>query len=267
MGLKLVAIGGNLATTTKKNVYPDISQLKLRHLAKFDFREFQASVKESKESMATFLDMGIELPHLNAIDFMNYYTSMLKDDKFEHFGVFHGYKMLGYASFSKASNPAGVQITYWVRESYLKQNIGTWLIGSMRSKSWVEYDYHFVEMVIDKANYSSRRIAKKMGFEPLYAVSQIDGQGLKKSGTYIIYIATSPILQMNAGIWNKRAIDLIGHPCMNEKFRHLKDDDILNEHFRWKFPIYQEDDLNPDGTFMNWTLEPDPDDPSNKLFE
>lgn len=255
-----------MTATIKKNTYPQISQLKLRRLAKYDFREFQASVKESRDSLATFLDMGIELPNLNAIDFMNYYTSMLKDDKFEHFGVFHGYKMLGYASFSKSSNPAGVQITYWVRESYLKQNIGTWLIGNMRSKSWVEYDYHFAEMVIDKANYSSRRIAKKMGFEPLYAVSQMDGQGIKKSGTYIIYIATSPILQMNAGIWNKRAIDLIGHPCMNEKFRHLKDDEILNEHFRWKFPIYQEDDLNEDGTFIGWIPDLDSSDPSNELF-
>jgi len=255
-----------MTATIKKNVYPEISQLKLRHLVKYDFREFQASVRESKDSMSTFLDMGIELPNLNAIEFMNYYTAMLKDDKYEHFGVFHGYKMLGYACFVKAFDPAGIQIIYWVRESYLKQNIGTWLIGHMRSKSWVEYDYHFAEMTIDKANYASRRIAKKMGFEPLYAVSQLNGQGTKRSGTYIIYIAIAPLLQMHAAVWDMRAIDLIGHPCMTEKFFYLKDDEIINEHFRWKYPIYQEDDLNPDGTFKNWVPEVDPNDPSNELF-
>ena len=42
-----------------KNVYPEISQLKLRPLTKYDFREFKASVIESKESISTFLDMGI----------------------------------------------------------------------------------------------------------------------------------------------------------------------------------------------------------------
>ena len=255
-----------MTATIKKNVYPQISQLKLRHLAKYDFREFQASVRESKDSMATFLDMGIELPNLNAIEFMNYYTAMLKNDKYEHFGVFHGYKMLGYACFTNAFDPAGIQIIYWVRESYLKQNIGTWLIGNMRTKSWVEYGYHFAEMTIDKANYASRRIAKKMGFEPLYAVSQLNGQGTKKSGTYIIYVATSPILQMTAGISDRRAIDLIGHPCIDEKFHHLKDDEILNEHFRWKFPIYQEDDIDEDGTFKDWIPDIDPTDPSNELF-
>jgi hypothetical protein len=174
--------------------------------------------------------------------------------------------MLGYACFVNAFDPAGIQIVYWVRESYLKQNIGTWLIGNMRTKSWVEYGYHFAEMTIDKANYASRRIAKKMGFEPLYAVSQLNGQGTKKSGTYIIYVATSPILQMTAGISDRRAIDLIGHPCIDEKFHHLKDDEILNEHFRWKFPIYQEDDINEDGTFKDWIPDIDPTDPSNELF-
>jgi hypothetical protein len=46
----------------------------------------------------------------------------------------------------------------------------------------------------------------------------------------------------------------------------LKDDEILNEHFRWKFPIYQEDDINEDGTFKDWIPDIDPTDPSNELF-
>ena len=44
-----------MTANIKKNVYPQISQLKLRRLAKYDFREFQAAVKESKDSVATFL--------------------------------------------------------------------------------------------------------------------------------------------------------------------------------------------------------------------
>ena len=55
-----------------KNVFPEISQLKLRPLTKYDFREFKASVMESKESISTFLDMGIELPELHLVDFMNF---------------------------------------------------------------------------------------------------------------------------------------------------------------------------------------------------
>ena len=100
-----------------KNVYPEISQLKLRRLTNYDFREFKASVMESKESISTFLDMGIELPQLHLIDFMNCYTAMLLDKDRQHFGVFHGYKMLAYACFTDAFDPAGIQIIYWVRES------------------------------------------------------------------------------------------------------------------------------------------------------
>lgn len=250
----------------KKKVFPNISQLKLRRLTKNDFREFQASVRESKESMSTFLDMGIELPTLNLFDFLNYYSSMLKDKEIEHFGVFHGYKMLGYASFSPAFDPAGIQIVYWVRESYLQQNIGTWIVGNMNMKARLEYDYHFSQLTIDKANFASRRIAKKMGYFPLYALTTLDGQGTAKSGTFITYISLNPRLNMTAAAWEKRPIDLIGHPCMIEKFHHLVNDEILNEHYRWKWPLYREDDLDEDGIFKNWIPEIEPADPSNELF-
>ena len=226
-----------------KNVYPEISQLKLRPLTNYDFREFKASVMESKESISTFLDIGLELPSLHTVDFMNFYTSMLRDEKREHFGVFHGYKMMGYACFTQAFDPAGIQIVYWVREQFLRQNIGTWIIGNMTNKSWVELDYHFAQMTIDKANYSSRKIALKMGFEPLYAVTEVDGEGTKRTGTYIVYLFLNPSLRLKASVWERRAIDLIGHPCMIDKFHHLIYDEILNEHFSWKYPIYVEDDL------------------------
>ena len=41
----------------------------------------------------------------------------------------------------------------------------------------------------------------------------------------------------------KRAVDLIGHPCMIEKFHHLIYDEIINEHFKWQHPPYLENDL------------------------
>jgi RimJ/RimL family protein N-acetyltransferase len=232
-----------MTTTIKKNVYPEISQLKLRHLAKYDFREFQASVRESKDSMSTFLDMGIELPNFNAIEFMNYYTAMLKDDKFEHFGVFHGYKMLAYTCFADGFNPAGIQIVYWVREEFLKQNIGTWTISNMVNKAWVEMDCHFVEMIIDKTNYPSRQISRKMGFEAVFETTGVKGQGRKGSGTYITYLFLNPALRLKASVWDKRAIDLIGHPCMIDKFHHLIHDEVINEHFKWKYSTYMENDL------------------------
>ncbi len=256
-----------MSAIIKENVYPNISQLKLRPLTVKDFREFRLSVLESKESMSTFLDMGIELPDLNVIDFMNQYSAMLKDDKHEHFGVFHGYKMLGYACFCQAFDPAGIQIVYWVRESYLKQNIGTWLIGNMKSKAWLELNYHFSQMTIDKANYASRRIAKKMGFEPLYAISTLNGQGTMRTGTYITYISMNPSLHMKASAWDKYPVDLIGHPCMIDEFQHLIHDEVVNEHFRWKQTIYKEDDLNEDGSFKNWFPVVDSRDPSNSFFD
>ena len=227
----------------RKNVFPEISQLKLRPLTKYDFREFKASVMESKESISTFLDMGILLPELHLIDFMNVYTSMLLDKFRQHFGVFHGYKMLAYVCFTEAFDPAGIQIIYWVREEFLKQNIGTWTIGNMVNKAWIEMDYHFVEMVIDKGNYASRQIARKMGFEAVYETTGVMGQGNKGGSTHITYLYLNPALRLKAAVWDKRAIDLIGHPCMNEKFNHLIHDEIINEHFTWRYLIYVEDDL------------------------
>ena len=68
-------------------------------------------------------------------------------------------------------------------------------------------------------------------------------------------------------LWEKRPIDLIGHPSMIDKFHHLIHDEILNDHFRRKDPIYAEDDLNEDGTFKDWYPIVDINDPSNVLFQ
>jgi hypothetical protein len=54
---------------------------------------------------------------------------------------------------------------------------------------------------------------------------------------------------------------------MIDKFHHLIHDEIINDHFSWKDPIYVEDDLNDDGSFKNWIPEIDLKDPSNDLFK
>ena len=58
---------------TVKNIYPNLSQLKLRPLTKYDFRQFKETMRDSRDSISTFLNMGIEVPDLNAVDFMNFY--------------------------------------------------------------------------------------------------------------------------------------------------------------------------------------------------
>lgn len=82
-------------------------------------------------------------------------------------------------------------------------------------------------------------------------MSTLNGQGTMRTGTYIIYISLNPSLKIKASAWDKRAVDPIGHPCMIDKFHHLIHDEIVNEHFSWKSPIYTEDDLNDDGTFRD----------------
>lgn len=226
----------------KENVYPNISQLKLRPLTEYDFRQFRDTIYDSKESISTFLNMGLEVPKLNTVEFMNFYSSLLKDKEGKHFGVFHGYKMLAYASFCPAFDPSGVQIIYFVREEFLRQNIGTYTLGSMTRKAWLEQDVHFVQAVIDKANIGSRTIVKSQGYEPLYAVTKL-GQGTSASETQICYVWINPMLKMKATVYEKRAIDLIGHFCFIEGLEHLIHDENVNELFRWRHPIYQEDDF------------------------
>jgi hypothetical protein len=53
---------------------------------------------------------------------------------------------------------------------------------------------------------------------------------------------------------------------MIDKFHHLIHDEVVNEHFRWKSPLYREDDLNEDGSFKDWVPKMDIRDPSNTLF-
>jgi hypothetical protein len=186
--------------------------------------------------------MGIEVPDLNAVDFMNFYSSLLRDKEGRHFGVFHGYKMLAYASFGPAFDPSGVQIIYFVREEFLRQNIGTYTLVNMTHKAWLDQDVHFVQAVIDKANIGSRAIVRSQGYEAIYALTSL-GQGTSASNTQICYIWINPKLKMLASVHEMRAIDLIGHLCFTPGLEHLIHDEQVNELFRWRAPIYIEDEL------------------------
>ena len=231
-----------MAAKIKENVYPNISQLKLRPLTKFDFRQFKETMRDSRDSISTFLNIGIELPELNTVEFMNFYSSLLRDKECKHFGVFHGYKMLAYASFAPAFDPSGVQVIYFVREEFLRQNIGTYTLGSMTRRAWLEQDVHFVQAVVDKANIGSRAIVRSQGYEALYALTEL-GQGTSASNTQICYIWINPKLRMLAAVHEMRAIDLIGHLCFTPGLEHLIHDEQVNELFRWRAPIYQEEDM------------------------
>ena len=224
------------------NIYPNLSQLKLRLLTKYDFRQFKETMRDSRDSISTFLNMGIEVPDLNAVDFMNFYSSLLRDKEGRHFGVFHGYKMLAYAYLGPAFDPSGVQIIYFVREEFLRQNIGTYTLGSMTRRAWLEQDVHFVQAVVDKANVGSRTIVRSQGYEALYALTEL-GQGTSASNTQICYIWINPKLRMLAAVHEMRAIDLIGHLCFTPGLEHLIHDEQVNELFRWRAPIYIEDEL------------------------
>jgi len=82
-----------------------------------------------------------------------------------------------------------------------------------------------------------------MGFEAMYEDTGAKGQGYKGGCTYITYLYINPSLRLKASVWDKKALDLIGHPCMIEKFHHLIYDEIINEHFKWQHPPYLENDL------------------------
>ena len=224
-----------------KNTYPNLSQLKLRPLTKYDFKQFKETMRDSRDSISTFLNMGIEVPDLNAVDFMNFYSSLLIDKQNRHFGVFHGYKMLAYAYFGPAFDPSGVQIIYFVREEFLRQNIGTYTLGNMTRRAWLEQDVHFVQAVVDKVNIGSRTVVRSQGYEAIYALTAL-GQGTSASNTQICYIWINPKLKMMAAVHEMRAIDLIGHLCFTPGLEHLIHDEQVNELFRWRAPIYTEID-------------------------
>jgi hypothetical protein len=187
--------------------------------------------------------MGMAVPDLNTVEFMNFFHSLLVDKDAEHFGVFHGWKMLAYASLGPAFNPAGLQLVYFVRQNYLRQNIGTFTVYSLTRKVWLEKDLDFAQATIDKANIGSRTIVKSQGYEPLFAMSSV-GQGNKATETQICYLFLNPRIKMKAAVYKMRPIDLIGHFCFIPDLEHLITDEKVNSFFKWKYPVYTEDDLD-----------------------
>ena len=69
------------------------------------------------------------------------------------------------------------------------------------------------------------------------------GANLKEYALDVLHNWINPKLKMKAAVHEMRAIDLIGHLCFTPGLDHLINDEQVNELFRWRAPIYIEDEL------------------------
>jgi hypothetical protein len=219
-----------------------LSNLEFRHLLPTDVNQFRNLFQESRNSIETFLDFGPVIADSAPIEYLNTYSHMLRNEPDKHYGLFFKRRMLAFGSFVPAFLPSGLQVIGLVRQSEMGRNLGTYMLHEMMSTALVTFDADFIQVTIDKANIGSRSVAKKLGFVPLFAITAV-GPGNMASGTQITYVKLNSRLTLMASTHEMRPIDLLGHLCFIPNLEHLVHDPIVNRHFQWKLPIYQEDDL------------------------
>jgi hypothetical protein len=106
----------------------------------------------------------------------------------------------------------------------------------LTSHAFYKKGFRFAELVIDKENHASRRMAEKVGYE-LMEILAVKTQGKLGSGKYCRYIIFNGEIESIAENYHKQPIDLIDHPAYDKEFRYLIHDDWINSYLAWPWEI------------------------------
>jgi hypothetical protein len=201
-------------------------------LSYLDYNEFKKACIETQQSMESFLEMGIIIKDLHSLDYWQLFSGLLATQGLDNFGLFEGRTLVSHGVVTDSFfSPFGVQLIGWTRTGYQNQQIGlSGLIQLTHRK--LGQGFRFVELVIDKENAASRRVAEKAGYKLISEVPAL-GQGRRQSGTYCLYMIFSNQVKLVSTLYNKDPLDLLDHPGVDPAYRHLLENEELNEYFKW----------------------------------
>lgn len=129
-----------------------------------DAKELADALVESSGSLSKYLEWGYRAKGASLKKCLPIIQEDLQQEKpFLTYYLFDGRKVIGTASFGKANQLNGVQITYWIRKSYQGIGLGKWLFQEMKDHAFLVLNYDFVEVHTDSSNLASIKMALDAG--------------------------------------------------------------------------------------------------------
>lgn len=216
----------------EKTTYENLGRLRLRMLSYLDFNEFKNACLETQQSMEAFLEMGIIIKDLWSLDYWQLFSGLMGNKELDNFGLFEGRVLLSHGMVTKSFfSPFGVQVIGWTRAGYQNQHVG--LSGLIKlTQRKLGQGFRFVELIIDKENLASRKVAERAGYKLVAEIPAL-GQGRRQSGSYCLYMTFTNQLKLVSSLYNRDPLDLLEHPGVDPAYRHHLENEELNEYFKW----------------------------------
>ena len=102
----------------------DPRKLTFRMLSLLDIKEFKIAAKESVETNLEFLAYGTIFKDIQPLEYLDFYTRMLKSTSADHFGLFDRGTLLGHVTYQLGYSNFGTELMGWTRKDYQNHGVG-----------------------------------------------------------------------------------------------------------------------------------------------
>jgi len=207
-----------------------------RRISYLDFIEFKRAAVESVSTNEAYLAFGHIFKNITVLEYMNYFSELLKESGSEGYGLFHRNTLLGFIGFDFGFSKSGVSLIGWARNGYHNLGLGELGLNTACQVAFEAKKFNYVELTIDSKNEPSRRVAEKSGFKPYLKFKFRVGS----EETYIYYVKINPRVEKLAKTYRKRPIDIINSPASYDSLHHFLRQPQISEFYDWPFDEFNE---------------------------
>ena len=214
----------------------DPRKLTFRMLSLLDIKEFKIAAKESVETNLEFLAYGTIFKDIQPLEYLDFYTRMLKSTSADHFGLFDRGTLLGHVTYQLGYSNFGTELMGWTRKDYQNHGVGEIGLLAASERAFGVKGFNFVQLAINEKNLPSRKVAEKVGFFPVLKLPYDSSS----TDSFILYLNLSPRTIRLARQYGRRPLDVMVCPASAMGMTHFLNSDSVIQFYEWPFPPFVE---------------------------
>ena len=218
----------------------DPRKLTFRMLSLLDIKEFKIAAKESVETNLEYLAYGTIFKDIQPLEYLDFYTRMLKSTSADHFGLFDRGTLLGHVTYQLGYSNFGTELMGWTRKDYQNHGVGEIGLLAASERAFGVKGFNFVQLAINEKNLPSRKVAEKVGFFPVLKLPYDSSS----TDSFILYLNLSPRTIRLARQYGRRPLDVMVCPASAMGMTHFLNSDSVIQFYEWPFPPFVEGALS-----------------------
>ena len=224
----------------------DPKNLTFRMLSLLDIKEFKEAARESVETNLEYLAYGALFKDIRPLEYLDFYTGMLKSPSSDHFGLFDRGTLLGHVSYYLGFSDFGTELMGWTRKDYQSHGVGEIGLRAATERAFGVKGFNFVQLAINEKNLPSRKVEEKVGFIPVLKIPYDSSS----SDSLVLYLKLSPRTLRLARQFGRRPLDVMACPASALGLTQYLNSDRVMEFYEWPFDNFIEDSKAINSTLL-----------------